>query len=46
LIHATEYYLPPLKPLKLIPCERGDIAAQHKDHLLKFLSQSFFVVER
>jgi DNA-binding transcriptional LysR family regulator len=42
LIHATEYYLPPLKPLKLILCERGDIAAKHKDNLLAFLSQAFF----
>jgi hypothetical protein len=46
LIHATEYYLRLLKPLKLILRERGDIAAQHKDHLLKFLSRSFFAVER
>ena len=46
LIHATEYYLPPLKPLKLILCERGDITARHKDNLLKFLSQSFFGAAR
>jgi DNA-binding transcriptional LysR family regulator len=46
LIHATEYYLPPLKPLKLILCERGDITAKHKDDLLKFLSQAFFGAER
>jgi DNA-binding transcriptional LysR family regulator len=46
LIHASEYYLPPLKPLKLILCERGDIAAEHKDHLLTCLSKSFFAVER
>lgn len=46
LIHATEYYLPPLKPLKLILCERGDVTAKHKDDLLKLLSQSFFGAER
>jgi DNA-binding transcriptional LysR family regulator len=41
LIQAREYYLPPLKSVKLLLCERGDAAARHPA-LLKFLSKLFF----
>lgn len=41
LVHANEYYLPPLKPARLILCERRDIAARQPE-LFKFLSDAFF----
>jgi DNA-binding transcriptional LysR family regulator len=41
LIQAREYYLPPLKPAKLMLCERRDGAVKQPG-LFEFLSETFF----
>ncbi len=42
LVQANEYYLPPLKPVKLLLCERADLASKQKMELIKFLKETFF----
>jgi DNA-binding transcriptional LysR family regulator len=42
LQHAKEYYLPPLKPVKLLLCERTDLASKQKIDLINFLKATFF----
>ena len=44
LVHANEYYLPPLKPARLLLCERRDCAARQPE-LFRFLSGAFFEQE-
>ncbi len=46
LLHAKEYYLPPLKPVRLILCERADLASKQKTDLIKRLSETFFGIDR